>query len=161
MCFRCWHWTKATGATVDNSWWWLRQRIANLCRILAHILQCLWSRQVVSISCRLHYWRCKSWGPVNSGLLTVSKFCLYHDKSFLHLLQFCQYCKSHCKLQSHHASFTILTIHTRTCARTHNHLTAICPGLPGRAGTRRNIHPLISILIINRPLPTSSIYYDP
>ena len=30
---------------------------------------------------------------------------------------------------------------------THNRLMALCPGLPGWAGTRRNIHPLIPILI--------------
>ena len=34
-------------------------------------------------------------------------------------------------------------------------------GLPGWVGTRRNIHPLTSILIIRHPLSTSSIYYDP
>jgi len=34
--------------------------------------------------------------------------------------------------------------------------TAICPGLPGWAGTRRNIHPPTSILIINHPLSASS-----
>ena len=35
---------------------------------------------------------------------------------------------------------------------------AFCPGLPGWASTRRNIHPLTPILIINHPLSTSSIY---
>jgi len=38
-------------------------------------------------------------------------------------------------------------------------LTAICPGLPGWASTRRNIHPFTAILIIKHPLPTSSVYY--
>jgi len=42
-----------------------------------------------------------------------------------------------------------------------NCLTAFCPGLPGWADTRRNIHPLTPILIIRPPLSTSSIYYDP
>jgi len=28
---------------------------------------------------------------------------------------------------------------------THNRLMAICPGLPGRAGSRRNIHPLTAM----------------
>jgi len=28
------------------------------------------------------------------------------------------------------------------CENTHNFLTGLCPGLPGWAGTRRNIHPL-------------------
>ena len=44
-------------------------------------------------------------------------------------------------------------LHTRT----DNHLTALSAGLPGWAGTRRNIHPLTPILIIKRPLSTSSI----
>ena len=43
---------------------------------------------------------------------------------------------------------------------THNRLTALCPGLPGWAGTRRNIHPLTPILIIGHPLSSSSIYND-
>jgi len=46
---------------------------------------------------------------------------------------------------------------------THNRLTALCQGLPGWAGTRRNIlniHPLTPTLIIRHPLSTSSIYYD-
>ena len=44
---------------------------------------------------------------------------------------------------------------------THNRLTAFTLGLPGWAGTRRNIHPLTPILIIGHPLSTSSIYNDP
>jgi len=55
-------------------------------------------------------------------------------------------------------SFTVLHTHTHAHAHahvrthahahthTHNRLTALCPGLPGWAGTRRNIHPLTSIL---------------
>jgi len=35
---------------------------------------------------------------------------------------------------------------------------ALCPGLPGWASIRRNIHPLTPILIINHPLSASSIY---
>ena len=42
----------------------------------------------------------------------------------------------------------------------YNRFTALCPGLPGWAGTRRNIHPLTPILIINQPLSASSTYYD-
>jgi len=34
-------------------------------------------------------------------------------------------------------------------------------GQRGWAGTRRNIHPLIPIVVINHPLSASSIYYDP
>ena len=48
-----------------------------------------------------------------------------------------------------------------THTHTHNRLTAFCPGLPGYAGTRRNIHPLTPILIIGLPLSSSSIYNDP
>ena len=44
---------------------------------------------------------------------------------------------------------------------THNRLTALCLGLPGWAGTRKNIHPLTPIMIIRHPLSTSSIYHDP
>ena len=69
---------------------------------------------------------------------------------------------------------------------THSRLTALCPELPafsaltllvgqqeghpackngcvcvpGKASTRRNIHPLTPILFIRHPLSTSSIYYD-
>jgi len=37
-------------------------------------------------------------------------------------------------------------------------LSRLCPGQTGWAGTRRNIHPLTPILVINHPL---SIFYDP
>ena len=45
-----------------------------------------------------------------------------------------------------------------TNTHTHNRLTVLCPGLPGRAGTRRIIHPLAPILFIRHqagmsPLP--------
>jgi len=48
-------------------------------------------------------------------------------------------------------------------ANTHHHyhhFTILCQGLSGWAGTRRNIHPLTPILIINHPLSASSIYCD-
>jgi len=47
-----------------------------------------------------------------------------------------------------------------THTHTHNHLrlSGFCPGQPG---TRRNIHPLTPIMVINRSLSVSSIYYDP
>jgi len=41
-----------------------------------------------------------------------------------------------------------------------NRFMALCPGLPGWASTRRNIHPS-TILIIIQSLSASSIYYDP
>jgi len=50
---------------------------------------------------------------------------------------------------------------SNTCTHAHTRLAALCPGLPGLAGTRRNTHPLTPILFIRHPLSTSSIYYDP
>jgi len=41
-----------------------------------------------------------------------------------------------------------------------NYFMALCPGLPGWAGTRRNTHPP-TILIIFQSLSASSIYHDP
>ena len=34
---------------------------------------------------------------------------------------------------------------------THNRFMALCPGLPGWAGTRRNIHPFKPLLLISHP----------
>jgi len=39
--------------------------------------------------------------------------------------------------------------------------SGFCPGQTRWAGTRRNIHPLTPIVVINHPLSVSSIYYDP
>jgi len=50
--------------------------------------------------------------------------------------------------------FNILVTETTTILR----LCGICPEQPGRAGTRRNIHPLTSIVVINHPLYASSIF---
>ena len=49
---------------------------------------------------------------------------------------------------------------------THTHtivlqLAGFCPGQPGWAGIRRNIHSLTPIIVINHPLSASSTYYDP
>ena len=57
------------------------------------------------------------------------------------------------------------TLNTTT-ATTHKHTTVLqlygfCLGQPGWAGIRRNIHPLTPIVVINRLLSASSIYYDP
>jgi len=41
-----------------------------------------------------------------------------------------------------------------------NRFTALRPGLPGWAGTRRNIHPP-TVLILVKSLSASSIYHDP
>jgi len=43
----------------------------------------------------------------------------------------------------------------------HNCLMAVCPGLPGWAGTRKNSLTLTPILIIRHPSSTSSIYCNP
>ena len=47
---------------------------------------------------------------------------------------------------------------SRTHTHTHNRFSALCPGLPGWAGTTRNIHPLPPLLLINYPyqLPPST-----
>jgi len=55
-------------------------------------------------------------------------------------------------------------MHARTHAHTHTHsrLTALCPGLPGWAGTRRNIHPLTPGLVsdIIYQLPPSTMIHS-
>ena len=56
--------------------------------------------------------------------------------------------------QEEHTSFSIQHTHNN------NHFMAICPGLPGWAGTRRNTHPP-TILTIIQSLSASSIYHDP
>jgi len=38
-------------------------------------------------------------------------------------------------------------------------LSGLCSGQPGWASTRRNIHPLTSLVVINHPLSASSIFY--
>jgi len=40
-------------------------------------------------------------------------------------------------------------------------LSGLCPGQPGWASIRRNIHPLTPIVVINHPLSASSIFYNP
>jgi len=52
------------------------------------------------------------------------------------------------------------------CISTHTHTTILwlcgfCLGQPGWAGTRRNIHSRTPIVVINRSLSASSIYFDP
>jgi len=59
--------------------------------------------------------------------------------------------------------FVVLQLWHKTLTHYYNRFTALCRGLPGWAGIRRNIHPLTypDILIIIQPLSASSIYYDP
>ena len=57
-------------------------------------------------------------------------------------------------------------INSKFHTHTHTHTTVLrlygfCPGQPGWAGTRSNIHPLTPIVVINRRLSASYIYYDP
>ena len=51
-----------------------------------------------------------------------------------------------------------LTVVISKYNKKYNRFTALCPWLPGWAGTRRNTHPP-TILIIIQPLSVSSIYY--
>jgi len=48
-----------------------------------------------------------------------------------------------------------MTSRLTTRTHTHNWLTVLCPGLPGWASTKRNVHLLTPILIVRRPLSTS------
>jgi len=55
--------------------------------------------------------------------------------------------------------------HTHTHTHTQTHTTILLlsrfyPGQPGWASSRRNIHPLTHIVVIDHPLSASSIYYD-
>jgi len=56
---------------------------------------------------------------------------------------------------------TTTTITTTTTTTTILQLSGLCPGQPGSAGARRNIHPLTSIMVIRHPLSASSIFYNP
>jgi len=57
-------------------------------------------------------------------------------------------------LCSHYLSF-------QSVIQTILQLSGFCPGKPGWAGTRRNIHPLTPIVVVSHPLSASFIYYDP
>ena len=59
-------------------------------------------------------------------------------------------------IQIREKSLVFLTGTSHTHTHTHTHTTilrlcGICPGQPGWAGTRRNIHPLTLIVVINHP----------
>ena len=55
---------------------------------------------------------------------------------------------------------TDISLKSVTCATTLQQLYGPLSGTTWRAGTRRKIHPLTPILIINHPLSASAIY-DP
>jgi len=55
----------------------------------------------------------------------------------------------------------ILTSHTHTHTQPFHGSQDFVRDNPGEPSTRRNIHPLTPIVIINHHLSTSSIYYDP
>jgi len=54
-----------------------------------------------------------------------------------------------------------LTESSTTTTTTILRLSGLYPGQCSWAGTRRNIHSITPIMVINRPLSASSIYYDP
>ena len=58
--------------------------------------------------------------------------------------------------------YTINMPYVKSNIHTHNCLTAVCPELPGWAGTRRNIQPLTPILTINilYQLPLSTMIHS-
>jgi len=63
----------------------------------------------------------------------------------------------------HHSVFTGQIPIPAAQPHTHNRFTALrnCPGQPGWAGTRRNIHPLTLIVVINNPnllYPSTTIH---
>jgi len=79
--------------------------------------------------------------------------CLHSSASVIvHMLIVYTPIPSICDCLSHSRK----TLHTHTHTHTHNRFTALwilsfCPGQPGWTGTRRNIHPLTPIVVINRP----------
>ena len=77
--------------------------------------------------------------------------------------RFSRFCRAHGHVQQREDRHTDHAIHAAIDHilhhdSTHDHLMALCPGLPGSAGTKRNIHPLAPLLLINHPyhLPTST-----
>jgi len=72
-------------------------------------------------------------------------------KAYLILIYGCLLCCNICQY--------ILHYYYRTTAVLW--LSGFCLGQSGWAGTRRNIHPLTPVMVINYPLSASSIYYDP
>ena len=63
---------------------------------------------------------------------------------------------SHVQKQQHMPTNILAEFLQRCCDKTHE----FCPGQPGWASTKRNIHPLTPIMVINHPLSASSIYYN-
>ena len=58
------------------------------------------------------------------------------------------------RISSEEKPVMIYNTHTHMHAHTHTQLfygSGFCPGQPGWAGTRRNIHPLTLIMVINHP----------
>jgi len=58
-------------------------------------------------------------------------------------------------LHLHFVIYAVFTGYTHN----NNHFTTLCPGPPGWAGTRRNIHP--PTILITQSLSASSIYHNP
>jgi len=85
-----------------------------------------------------------------------------HHVASLHLstlfLALCRLPKFWQKCVKHDISSITQPINTQ---KTVLWLSGFFPGQSGWDGTRRNIHPLTPIVVINRPLSASPIYYDP
>ena len=95
-------------------------------------------------------------GFCNFGLLRYSYcYCYWFlDLSVLVTVMFCY---------SYWSSLGVVLVHTRENYNNNNNndrFTALCPGLLGWAGTRRNSHPP-TLLIIIQSLSAFSIYHDP
>ena len=110
-------------------------------------------------------------GPKHLGLILVSSAFLINSSYMNVWIHIGSLQSSNCTIQECWLVCCLLVgclwlyvlqgVQDNTHTHTHNRLTAFCPGLPGYAGTRRNIHPLTPILIIGLPLSSSSIYNDP
>ena len=85
---------------------------------------------------------------------------LWIFKMHFYMPVLCPYNFIHCEPKKSGSTFDIITLDKHTHTYTHTHTTVLqhCPGLPGWAGTRRNIHPLTPLLLINHPyyLPLST-----
>jgi len=76
-----------------------------------------------------------------------------------HSVTDCKWSRTNCKvtyIMNTMKCHTHIHISTCTCTCTHTQhtvlwLSGFCPEQPGWAGTRRNIHPLTPIVVINRP----------
>ena len=95
-------------------------------------------------SCSETLWElCLSCGLIR-GVLRVDRGVLktLQNKKLIELVMWCRSVSNNPNL----ADAVVAGLLSSTRLSTHSRLTAICSGLPGWAGTRRNIHPLTPIL---------------